>query len=84
MKVRVELFRVNRRLRARMNVDSSIIAEWWIESADGRRYKPLKPIPPKAQYVVNMLDNAELEKLANFLFLGKEGEHIEFSLPKRW
>ena len=53
-------------------------AEWWIESADHGRYKPLKPVPVKAWLVLGSLPEHRLRRIAEFLMTAEEGDEIVF------
>ena len=50
----IEVREVNGRLRAFMKDDAGrYLGSWWIESASHERYKPLKPVPPLAMFIIN-------------------------------
>ncbi|MHA1595649.1 MAG: hypothetical protein ACTSXX_13095 [Candidatus Baldrarchaeia archaeon] len=78
-KFRVVVFSRDGRLRAILYDDSfRNLGEWWIESSNHKRYRPLKSAPPLVKMVCNLLDSSTLKKLSEFLLSAKEGEFFEF------
>ena len=59
---------------------ASFLGRWWIESADGKRYKPLKPMPPLVAAIVQRLAGNELERVAMFLLTADAGDKIVVEL----
>lgn len=73
--IRVRIYKLNDRRRASMHINKRLIGEWWLESASGVAYMPLKPAPPNVSLVINKCLNRDmLEKLVMFLLITEEGE----------
>jgi len=81
MKYKILIRKENNRLRAYLYDETGRkIACWWIESTDHKRYKPFKPLPPLAHYIINQLPTEKIQKLANFLIMAREGDTFEFEI----
>ena len=66
------------RHRAYAYINDHLIGRWWIESTTGKRYKPLKPMPPLVRMLVErLLHPQEVEQLALFLITAGDGDTWE-------
>jgi len=86
MALEIEVRNVGGRCKAFAYIDGGstrrLLGSWWIESAGGKRYKPLKPMPPLVQAIISRLPRQEVERIAMFLLTAQPGEKLVVRIEK--